>query len=125
MELSIKDELATGRLGEFELTPVVAAIARFLGVDLSPEGKAAKNRQGLTLLVHGAPSTGKTTVARAVSEIYGAALLNLDDVIIDAIVNGATPAGIRAREICAAEAARVNAEEQEKEEGMMCIVLLQ
>ena len=58
------------------------------------------------------------------SEIYGAALLNLDDVMIDAIVSGTTPAGIRAQEICAAEAARVNAEEQEKEEGIYDLSLI-
>ena len=36
-----------------------AAIARHLGIDLSPEGKAARNRRGIVCIVHGAPVSGK------------------------------------------------------------------
>lgn len=35
-----------------------AAIARHLGIDLTPEGKAARNRRGLAIIVHGAPMSG-------------------------------------------------------------------
>lgn len=45
-------------VGELEITPVSAAIARHLGIDLTPEGKAARNRRGLAIIVHGAPMSG-------------------------------------------------------------------
>ena len=47
-------------VGELEITPVSAAIARHLGIDLSPEGKAARNRRGIAIIVHGAPHSGKS-----------------------------------------------------------------
>lgn len=45
-------------VGELEITPVSAAIARYLGIDLSSEGKAARNRRGLAVIVNGAPMSG-------------------------------------------------------------------
>ena len=45
-------------LGDLEITPVSAAIARHLGIDLSPDGKAARNRRGVAVIVHGAPVSG-------------------------------------------------------------------
>ena len=47
-------------VGDLEITPVSQAIARHLGIDLSPEGKAARNRFGIAIIVHGAPMSGKT-----------------------------------------------------------------
>lgn len=41
-----------------EITPVSKAVARHLGIDLSPEGKAARNRRGIAVIVHGAPLSG-------------------------------------------------------------------
>lgn len=53
-------ESANGSLGvgELEITPISMAIARYLGIDLSAEGKAARNRRGLAIILHGAPMTG-------------------------------------------------------------------
>lgn len=45
--------------GDLEVTPVSAAIARHLKIDLSPDGKAARNRRGVAVVVHGAPMSGK------------------------------------------------------------------
>ena len=45
-------------VGDLEITPVSQAIARHLGIDLSPEGKAARNRFGIAIIVHGAPMSG-------------------------------------------------------------------
>lgn len=52
---------------------------------------------------------------------YSAALLTIDGVVLDAISNGSTPAGIRARQLCAETAKRkmeeiraVEAEEADK-----------
>lgn len=47
---------------------------------------------------------------------YEAALLNVNSVVMDAIANGNTPAGLRAREMCA-ETAKRKAEELRVQEG--------
>ena len=40
------------------MTPVAAAIARHLNIDLSLEGRAARNRRGIAIIIHGAPMSG-------------------------------------------------------------------
>ena len=80
-------------VGELEITPVSAAIANYIGIDLSPEGCAARNRRGISIVVHGAPLTGKTNTAIQLSKIYNAALLNVDAVVTEAIQLGTTTAG--------------------------------
>lgn len=103
-------------VGELEITPVSAAIARHLGIDLTPEGKAARNRRGLAIIVHGAPMSGKTATAIALAKKYEAAILTVDQMILDAISSGNTTSGLRAREMCQ-EAARKRAEELKLMEG--------
>lgn len=49
--------------GELDDSPVYRAIARHLGTDISAEGRAARNRRGIVVIVHGAPLTGTGTVA--------------------------------------------------------------
>lgn len=49
-------------VGELDNNPVSRAIARHLGIDISPEGRAARNRRGIVIIVHGAPLTGTQTV---------------------------------------------------------------
>lgn len=44
--------------GELEDSPVYRAIARHLGIDISTEGRAAQNRRGIIIIIHGAPLTG-------------------------------------------------------------------
>ena len=56
---SVKDTSSTLGVGEMEITPVSKAIARHLGIDLTSEGKAARNRRGIALIVNGAPQSGK------------------------------------------------------------------
>lgn len=45
-------------VGELEVTPVSKAIGRYLGLDLSPEACAARNRKGIAFIVYGTPSSG-------------------------------------------------------------------
>jgi len=54
----IRESLSSLALGDLEVTPVSAAIARHLGIDLTPDGKAARNRRGVAIIVHGAPVSG-------------------------------------------------------------------
>ncbi|XP_035827636.1 hydrocephalus-inducing protein [Aplysia californica] len=117
LEEKMKESIASGPgVGELEITPVSAAIARHLGIDLTPEGKAARNRRGMAVIVHGAPLSGKTSTAVSLAKHYEAALLTVDGIVCDAIANGNTPAGLRARELCS-EAAKRKAEELKEMEG--------
>lgn len=43
---------------------------------------------------------GKSPVANSLAKMYGAALLTIDAVIIEAMETGRLPAGQRARELC-------------------------
>lgn len=80
-------------VGDLEITPVSAAIARYLGIDLTAEGRAARNRRGIALVVYGAPFSGKTATAVSLAKMYGAALLTVDGVVTEAISCGNTSAG--------------------------------
>ncbi|XP_075367152.1 hydrocephalus-inducing protein homolog [Mycteria americana] len=86
--------------GELDDSPVYKAIARHLGIDISAEGRAARNRRGIVVIVHGAPLTGKTSAAVALSKYYGAACLSIDTVVTEAISDRSSLAGLRARELC-------------------------
>lgn len=55
--------------------------------------------------------SGKTATSVQLAKKYSAALLTIDSVVIEAISNGSTPAGIKARDLCA-ETAKRKAEEQ-------------
>ena len=92
LPLLIADSSSLG-VGELEITPVSAAIARYLGIDLTAEGRAARNRRGIALVVHGAPLSGKTATAVSLAKMYGAALLTVDGVVMEAITSGNTSAG--------------------------------
>ena len=81
-------------VGELEITPVSAAIASYLGIDLSVEGKAARNRRGICIIVHGAPLSGKTATALDVANQYQATLITIDSVVLQALEYGTTSAGL-------------------------------
>ena len=95
---------------DIEVSPVFSAIARYLGFDLSPEAIEAENRRGVAVIIHGPPSSGKTVQAKLLGEKYNAAVLKVDDVLIEAISSASTPAGCKARECCI-QAAQVKTDE--------------
>nr|XP_055030475.1 hydrocephalus-inducing protein homolog [Misgurnus anguillicaudatus] len=99
-------ETLNSKVGDLEYDPVSRAIARHMGVDLSPEGKAAQKRQGIAIIVHGAPLSGKTKTAVTLAKHYGAACLNLDEVVQETMSSGNTIAGLRVRELCAQAAVK-------------------
>lgn len=45
-------------------------------------------------------STGKTATAVSLAKYYGAACLNIDSIVLEAICDGNNIPGIRARELC-------------------------
>uniref|UniRef100_UPI003AADF4DB hydrocephalus-inducing protein homolog n=1 Tax=Centroberyx gerrardi TaxID=166262 RepID=UPI003AADF4DB len=107
-------EGSSGSLGQLEMTPVSRAIARHMGVDLSPEGLAARNRRGIALIVYGAPLTGKSSTAAALAHHYGGACLSVDAVVTEVLTSGTSPVSLTARQLydrAAAERAQKKAEE--------------
>lgn len=85
---------------DIEISPVYAAIARYLGINLSPEALEAESRRGIAIIVHGPPSSGRSTQAKILGGIFKGAVLSVDEILIDAISCASTPAGCRAREFC-------------------------
>ncbi|KAM8946018.1 LOW QUALITY PROTEIN: hydrocephalus-inducing protein homolog [Pelodytes ibericus] len=87
-------------VGELEDNPVSQAIARHLGVDTSSEGRAASNRRGIAIIVNGAPLTGKSSLSVALAQYYGIACLTIDSVVLEAISDSNSQAGLKARQLC-------------------------
>lgn len=97
---TVKASFSDPSLEDLEITPVAACIARYLGIDLSPEGALAEHRKGIAIIFYGAPLSGKTVQANRLSQKYSASIIVVEDLIIDVISSGSTPAGIKARELC-------------------------
>ncbi|KAG2469946.1 HYDIN protein, partial [Polypterus senegalus] len=104
----------SNRVGEIDMTPVSKANARHMGVDLSLEGSAARNRRGIAIIVHGGPLSGKTSTAVTLAKHYGIPCLNIDGIVLEAVANGSTVAGLQARELCA-KAAQEQAQKKAEE----------
>ncbi|XP_043979545.1 hydrocephalus-inducing protein homolog [Gambusia affinis] len=85
-------------LGKLELTPVVRAIARYMDLDLSPEGQTVQHR-GIAIIVYGAPLTDKSNLAVALANHYGTACLSIDGVVTDAIQNGTSAISLLVRQL--------------------------
>lgn len=79
---------------------VVEALAKHMGIDLTPEALEAEKRRGVAMVVHGSASSGRTTQATTLGDVYQAPVLNLDSVLIRAISSAKTPAGRKARDLC-------------------------
>ncbi|XP_051024710.1 hydrocephalus-inducing protein homolog [Acomys russatus] len=108
-------------VGEVESNPVSKAIARHLGIDISAEGRLAKNRKGIAIIIHGTPLSGKTANAISMAKYYNAACLNIDSVVLEAMSDSNNISGIRARELCiraAIEQSMREAEESAQESSM-------
>ncbi|NXI34967.1 HYDIN protein, partial [Galbula dea] len=104
-------------MGELDESPVSRAITRHLGSRSSPEGRAARSRRGIILIIHGAPLAGKTRTAVALSRHYGAACLSLDALVTEAIADRSSSAGLRARELCLRAAIQQSCKEEAEDAG--------
>ncbi|XP_039242730.1 LOW QUALITY PROTEIN: hydrocephalus-inducing protein-like, partial [Pipra filicauda] len=83
--------------------PIRQAIRRY--TNPAVEEFKAQMPRGIVIIVYGTPRTGKTRVAAALSKYYGVTRLSLDQVVIKAMLDERSSAGLRARELCI-EAAR-------------------
>ena len=90
--------------------PVQLAVAKHLGIDMSPEGQAARNRLGVGIIIWGSPFSGKSIIGSNISQHYGAAMLTIDDIVMDAIISGVSSAAKTAREMCQEETSRKQSE---------------
>ena len=109
--------MTNAAVGDVEKNPVFDSIAQYLGIDLSVEGRAARNRRGVAMIVHGPPVCGKSRAAVALAKFYECALLTIDSIVIDAISNSTSAAATKARQMCAETAAKY-AEEQRAQEAL-------
>jgi hydrocephalus-inducing protein len=107
----------TSAVGDVEKNPVFDSIAQYLGIDLSVEGRAARNRRGVAMIVHGPPVCGKSRAAVSLAKFYECALLTIDSIVIDAISNSTSAAASKARQMCAETAAKY-ADEQRAQEAL-------
>ena len=68
--LGDKSETGLKRVAEkminYDMTPVAQALARHLGIDLTTDGVQARNRRGISMIVHGPPGSGTPTFARRI-----------------------------------------------------------
>uniref|UniRef100_A0A8C4S4T7 HYDIN axonemal central pair apparatus protein n=1 Tax=Erpetoichthys calabaricus TaxID=27687 RepID=A0A8C4S4T7_ERPCA len=112
---------SSSRVGEIDAAPVAKAIARHLGMDVSPEANAAKNRRGITIIVHGAPVSGKTNTALTLAKHYGTPCLSINSIILEALESGSTAAGLQARELCAKAAVELAQKKAEEAGVNLCI----
>ncbi|XP_077145064.1 hydrocephalus-inducing protein homolog isoform X4 [Ranitomeya variabilis] len=106
-------------VGELESNPVSSAIARYMGIDTSIEGQAARNRRGIAIIVHGAPLTGKSSMAVVLAQHYNVACLSINSVVLEAISDGNSPTGLKARQLCAKAALNQVLRESEEAASMV------
>lgn len=101
-----KNSASSRPVGDVEKNPVFDSIAQYLGIDLSPEGRAARNRRGVAVIINGPPLSGKSRAAIALAKYYECALLTIDSIITDAIANSNSVAASKVRQLCADTAAK-------------------
>lgn len=87
-------------LAELQNSPVCTTLAKYMGVDITPEARLAETRRGVVVMMYGPVMSGKTTQANLLAETYSGTVLTIDNIIIDAISKAGTAAGKRARESC-------------------------
>ena len=87
-------------LAGLDASPVVAAVARHKGIDLSSERTMAEFRKGIAIVLHGPPQSGCTSQVQALARRFKAAIVGVDALLKDLISYASTPAGNRARKFC-------------------------
>ncbi|VDP81914.1 unnamed protein product [Echinostoma caproni] len=84
-----------------DVTPVSLTNARYLGVDLSGGTRLSVKRQGIAIILHGPLTAIRKGVATCLASYYQATILNLDQIILDALATSLSGAAATVREFCA------------------------
>ncbi|XP_077566662.1 hydrocephalus-inducing protein homolog isoform X1 [Stigmatopora nigra] len=101
-ELVVSDIMktqSTGSLGNLEINPLSNAIARYMGVDLTPKGLAALNCRGIAIIMYGAPLTDQHKTATPLANHYGAACLSMDAILADSLMHGTSLVSLAGRQL--------------------------
>ncbi|KAI6660485.1 hypothetical protein LOD99_14069 [Oopsacas minuta] len=101
-------------LENLKKSPNMAAVARHIGISAQENMKHFE--QGIVFILMGGPYSGKSTQAQLLSEKYCIPIIELDNVIIEAIQHGILPAAHKAREMCVQAIQSVNDIETEVQE---------
>ncbi|XP_021570831.1 hydrocephalus-inducing protein homolog, partial [Carlito syrichta] len=107
------DSHSVEEVGEVENNPVSKAIACHLGIDISAEGRMAKSRKGIAIIIHGTPLSGKSANAINIAKYYNAACLSIDSIVLEAVSDSSSVARVRARELCIRAAIEQSMKEEE------------
>ncbi|CAG5085222.1 Oidioi.mRNA.OKI2018_I69.PAR.g10844.t1.cds [Oikopleura dioica] len=90
--------------------PLELALEKHSGIDNSPEGLAARNRLGFSGIIWGAPFSGKSTLAKQMSEKYDTVVVTIDEILASAVQSPKSAASKTAREKCEEESRRLEQE---------------
>uniref|UniRef100_A0A5K4F930 Hydin_ADK domain-containing protein n=1 Tax=Schistosoma mansoni TaxID=6183 RepID=A0A5K4F930_SCHMA len=82
-----------------DVTPVSLAISRHLGMDLTHESYKS-NKFGIVILVNGALESIRHDIVKGLANKYQAIVLNLNQIIIEALLTSTTDTAYQARQIC-------------------------
>ncbi|TNN13811.1 Hydrocephalus-inducing protein, partial [Schistosoma japonicum] len=82
-----------------DVTPVSLAISRHLGIDSTHESSKS-NRFGIIILVNGALESIRRDIVNSLSNKYEAIILNINQIIIEALLTSTTDAACHARQLC-------------------------
>ena len=85
-------------MSAIDVPPVAAAIARYMGIDLSPEGAKNELRKGVAFVIDGPPMSGRTTLARSLAKKYNTALISVDELVKEMISTAQTSEGRQLRQ---------------------------
>ncbi|CAH8559949.1 unnamed protein product [Schistosoma mattheei] len=82
-----------------DVTPVSLAISRHLGMDLTHESYKS-GKFGIVILVNGALESIRRDIVKDLASKYQATVINLNQIIIEALLTSTTDAACQARQIC-------------------------
>ncbi|CAH8595198.1 unnamed protein product [Heterobilharzia americana] len=88
-----------GEKQTFDITPVTLAISRYLGIDSTPESHKSSTL-GIVIFVNGALASIRRNIVNKLADKYQAIILNINQIIIEALLTSSTETAGQARQIC-------------------------
>ncbi|KAM4614098.1 hydrocephalus-inducing protein homolog [Discoglossus pictus] len=97
----VSSESFSKPVGELQVDPVSQLLAKNMGFDPIGESLESRNCKGISIVMYGAPLSGKSSAAVALAKHYSIACLTIDSVVLEAISDGNSRPGQKARLLCA------------------------
>ncbi|CAH8852927.1 unnamed protein product [Trichobilharzia szidati] len=82
-----------------DVTPVSLALSKYLGMD-SHQETCKSDQLGIVILVHGALQSIRQNVINRLAKQYNAIVLNINQIIIEALLTSTSDTACQARQIC-------------------------